>query len=708
MTQLQKAQDGFKSLNLPDHYKESALRFLEEWLTKDEYKEYVPQINHLIDSSNWNYLLDCFYQMIPFGTGGRRGEVGIGPNRINLETIRQSAQGHSQFLLKKYGEQAKSRGVVLSFDVRQLFPEFKVAKNYSTEIPNPVLGVSCRDLAYASLEVYTANGFKTYIFDSIRTTPELSFAIRELKTISGAMFSASHNPPEWNGIKVFDDKGGQLIPPQDEALVDEVAKNVTTINRITIDEGKQKGLVEIVGEQIDQKYFSVCGKLSKSEKRDINFVYTPLHGCGLTSVKPVLEGLGFKFVSCPKTSNPSGRFENVTFNIPNPEVVQSFETTLEFVKDKDFDVIVSSDPDADRAGVMAKHKNDWVYFNGNEIGAVLAQYAVSKARENGKQGGVIIKTDVTSNIISKICESNGVAIIGNLLVGYKYIGEEMNKLESEGKMDDFLFACEESHGFVSGNYIREKDSVLPIVWLLELAAELKEKGQTLVDYLNDIYSKYGFYRNYLTEIRLPGASGMEQIAEIQNGLRSKPPKEFGIFKVKSVEDWQERLPIVSETDRMSKNGVVFHFEPPSGYSSMRVTVRPSGTEPKIKMYFEIGTEPYDLNKSQEVRENTEKVLKELEKAFMICCYKYLGVDFPERGFLLFWQLPLQDKMHYFEIEEDLAQLKDENEMSVRREKMEKILDFLGSGAVEKVDSAFKEKYGQGLRSYLSLEEDKHS
>lgn len=699
---LNKAKTGFASLNLPDHYKKSALQFLTKWLTEEEYKDYVPQIKYLIDSEKWDFLLDCFHQIIPFGTGGRRGEVGIGPNRINLETIRQSAQGHAQFLIKKYGQDAKKRGVALAFDVRQFFPDLKVAQNYSQTIPNPVINISCRDMANASLEVYAANGIKTYIFDNIRTTPELSFTIRHLKTISGAIFSASHNPPEWNGIKVFDEFGGQLIPPEDELLVEEVASNVNEIKKKSFEGALKQGLAEIINPSVDTAYYQVCADLSASDKRDVNFVYTPLHGCGLTSVKPVLEKLKFKFVACPKTSNPSGHFENITFNIPNPEVVQSFDATLKYVEDKNFDLIVSSDPDADRTGVMVKHKSNWVYFNGNEIGAVLAQYAVIKAKEKGKKGGVMIKSDVTTNVVSRICEANGVEIIGNLLVGYKYIGEELNKLEKIGRIDEFLFACEESHGFSSGNYIREKDSVLAIMWLLELAAEVKPHGQSLVDYLNDIYSKYGYYRNYLTEVRLPGAQGMEQIIQIQSGLRSSPPQSFGEFKVKSVEDWLDRLPIISETDKISKNGIVFHFSPPDGFSSMRVTVRPSGTEPKIKMYFEIGTLPYALENSDEVRQKTEIVLKKLEKSFMVQCYKYLGIDFPDRGFLLFWQLPLKDKMHYFEIEPEIASLKDETNLETRKDKLAKLLDFLGAGAIEKVDGAFKEKYGQKINEFLSL------
>lgn len=692
---LEKAKAGFASVHVGDEYKEKALTFLERWLTDAQFSEYVPQLEHIIEKGYGDYLLDCFYQVIPFGTGGRRGEVGIGPNRINPWTIQSSAQGHTQYLLKKHGEEAKSRGVVLAFDVREFFTN----TYFNDDLPNPVRNLNCKDLAVAAAEVYAANGVRVHIFDGFRTTPELSFAIRHLHAVAGDMFSASHNPPEHNGKKVYDETGGQLIPPHDEELVEEVTGNVREIRRIPYEDARKQGLVSVINKTVDDAYLDAASAITLSDARGVNIVYTPLHGCGSTSVLKVLERLGFSVHLDPETGNPSGKFEHITFNIPNPEVVQSFDTPLKYAKEIGADIILNSDPDADRIGVMVNHRGKWKFINGNEIAGILVEYVIGKRKGKIKGKGNVIKTDVTTNLMTKICEQNDIEIIGNLLVGYKYIAAEMNRLESEGKIDDHLMSCEESHGYLAGNYVRDKDAVVPAVWLSELASELKSEGRTLVDYLNEVYAKYGYFRNYLAEVRLPGAEGMSQIQQIQNVLRSAPPSSFGKYMVERVEDWQNRLPIVSETDRVSKNALVFHFKPMEGTISMRVTVRPSGTEPKVKMYYEIGSLPFDPKRTEIVKDEIEELLKDLEKSFMIEAYKSIGVDFPERGFLLFWQLPLRDKLRYFEIEDQIAALRG-NERKER--KLKELLEFLGSDPTQKVNDAFKEKYGKTIEEYLEI------
>ena len=694
---IKKTEDGFATVKVGGSYKTNALQFLRQWLTDTQYADYVPQLEYLISAGHWDYLLDCFYQVIPFGTGGRRGEVGIGPNRINTWTIQSSAQGHSQFLLKKYGEDARKRGVVLTFDVRQ----FLGNKFLSPMIPSPIMNLTGKDLSKAAAEVYAANGIKVYFFETFRTTPELSFAIRHLSCVAGDMFSASHNPPEHNGKKVYDEFGGQLIPPHDEELVDEVTKNVAKNLHLPFEDALVQGLITIVGEEVDNAYIDTCIKLSLSSERDLDIVYTPLHGCGSTSVLRVLTKLGFTVQSDPATMNPSGKFEHVTFNIPNPEVIQSFDSTLTFAKSTKADIILNSDPDADRIGIMVKHKNEWKFINGNEIGGILTRYVIEKRKGSLKGKGVIIKTDVTTNLITSICAKNDVEVIGNLLVGFKFIGEEMNKLEKAGRIENFLMGCEESHGYIAGNYVRDKDAVVAAIWLSELAAELKKQHKTLIDYLEETYSLYGYFRNYLTEIRLPGAEGMSQIQQIQNGLREGKDQSFGEFEMESMEDWGDRKPYLSETDRVAKNGLVFRFKPVEGTTSIKVTVRPSGTEPKIKMYYEIGSQPFELNRVAEIRDAMEILLKKLEKSFMKVCYKCVGVDFPDRGFLLFWQLPLNDKMHYFEIEEQLASIKDLPQ-DKKQEAFEKIVAFLGSDPIQKFDGAFKEKYGSSYVEYTGL------
>lgn len=695
---LATAKDGFTTLKVSDKFKERALENLERWLTDGQFESYWPQIKHLIEAEHWDYVLDSFYQVIPFGTGGRRGEVGIGPNRINQWTINSSAQGHSQYLLKQYGDEAKKRGVVLCWDVRV----FVGNQYFDDSLPNPVKNLDGKKLASAAAEVYAANGIKVYMFDGIRTTPELSFAVRYLKAVSGDVFSASHNPPWHNGKKVYDEFGGQLIPPDDEALVKEVTEQVKEIKTMAFEKAEDEGLIEILGDDVDDAYVEAANAVSLSENRDIKIAFTPLHGCASTSVLKCLEKLGFKVELDPETSNPSGRFEHVTFNIPNPEVIQSFDTPLKFAKKIDADILLNADPDADRIGVMVKHKGEWVFMNGNEIAAVLANYVTLKRKKSLKGKGVMIKTAVTTNVIREICVKNGFEIIGELLVGYKYIGEEMNTLEKAGRMDDFLFGAEESHGYIAGNYVRDKDATIAAIWLGELAAELKKDGKTLIDNLNEVYAEYGYFGNYLTEIRMPGAEGASMIAQIMDGLRNNPPMKYGQFEVASTEDYQKRLPIVSETDRVSKNVLAFHFKPVEGTISIKVTVRPSGTEPKSKMYIEIGSEPFAVEKGEEIRRHVTGLIKELEKEFMKASYKIIGIDFPDRGFLLFWQLPLNDKLKYFEVEPEIVKLKEVEDKALRKTRLDELMKFLGADPVAKVDEAFKAEHGKGVMEYLDL------
>jgi phosphoglucomutase/phosphomannomutase len=506
-TFLQQARAGFNTLDVSAKHRDEALIWLEIWLTDDVFREYVEQIQYLIEAQKWDLLLDAFYQVIPFGTGGRRGLVGIGPNRINPWTIQASAQGHSQYLIKQYGEEAKKRGVVLSYDVRK----YTQRGVYDDSLPNPIMNLDGPRLAIAAAAVYAANGIKVYLFGSARSTPELSFAIRHLNAVSGDMFSASHNLPTDNGKKVYDEYGGQLIPPYDQILVDEVSQNVEEIKTVDFDRAKGKGLIEYIGEKVDAAFLEAVCNVSLSKDRGVRVSYSPLHGTGLTSIYPALKELGFDVVLDPQTQKPSGTFENVTFNIPNPEVVESFDTSLPFAEKINADIIISSDPDADRIGVVARHNNSFAFLNGNEIGILLTHYAISKYKAKGllSKESTVIKTGVTTSLIADIAKENDVLCIGDLLVGFKYIGAEMNKLEKNNKIQGFVIGTEESHGILTGDYCRDKDAAGAAVWISELAAELKKAGKTLVDCLDEIYSRHGYCHNHLTEIRLLGAKGME-------------------------------------------------------------------------------------------------------------------------------------------------------------------------------------------------------
>ena len=699
---LKRAKDGFATLTVSQKYADSALKWLETWITKEAFKDYVPQIEYLIESEKWDFLLDSFYQVIPFGTGGRRGLVGIGPNRINPWTIQSSAQGHSQYLIKQFGEQAKSRGVVLTFDVRK----YTQQGVYDETLPNPIMNLDGLQLATAAAAVYTANDIKVYMFETARSTPELSYAIRHLKAISGDMFSASHNLPTDNGKKVYDQYGGQLIPPDDQNLVDEVTGNVDQIKILEIDQARSKGLIEIVAQKLDDDYHEAACAVSLSKERNIKIVFSPLHGTGLTSVYPVLKKLDFDVSLDPQTKNLSGAFENVMFNIPNPEVIESFGASLPFATEMDADILISTDPDADRIGVMANHNGAWQFLTGNEIGIILTNYAISKYAANGRlnQNSILIKTDVTTSLMEKIARQNGVQCIGDLLVGFKYIGDIMNRIEAEGKIDDFILGAEESHGYLTGNYARDKDAACAAIWISELAAELKINNKTLLDNLNEIYSAYGYCHNYLTEIRLLGAKGMEQIGQIMDHLRDTTIDAFGDFTVDQRYDrWQgQPQPHLSKTDTSARNIIVFNLKNLPDTSSIRVTARPSGTEPKIKMYFEIVGNPCSIDQLEDEKQKIADTRLRLEKTFMQYCYKLLDVDFPERGFLLFWQLPLADKLKYFEIEEDIVKLKNIFAAEDRKRQLDQLLRFLGANPVEKIDKAFREKYGTGILEYLGL------
>jgi len=699
---IAKAKDGFDTLDVSEMYISSALKWLDLWLTDEAFADYVAQIQYLIDEAKWNFLLDSFYQVIPFGTGGRRGLVGIGPNRINTWTIQASAQGHSQYLIKAFGEDARQRGVVLTYDVRK----YTQKGIYDDSLPNPVMDLDGRQLAVAAAEVYAANDIKTYMYDAVRSTPQLSFTIRHLNAVSGDMFSASHNLPTDNGKKVYDQYGGQLIPPDDQNLVDEVTRNVKEIKKTDFDNARAKGLVEYIGEEVDEAYYDAVCQVSLSEERELKIVYSPLHGTGLTSAYPVFKKLGFDATLDPATSNLSGEFENVTFNIPNPEVVESFDPSLPFAKELNADILINTDPDADRIGVMLKHDGSWKFLSGNEIGIILTNYAISKYKSKGRLNpdNVIIKTDVTTSLIQKIAEENKIRCIGDLLVGFKYIGDLMNKIESQNKIEHFILGTEESHGYLIGNYARDKDAACAAVWICEHAAELKKNKKTLLDDLAEIYAGYGYCHNYLTEIRLLGAKGMEQILYIMNHLRDTQIDAFGEFKVRKKIDRRdgEPQPHLSRTDSSARNVLIYHMDNRPEITAMRVTVRPSGTEPKIKMYFEVFGHPFKLENLDSEKKRVIDIREDLEKTFMQYCYKLLDVDFPDRGFLLFWQLPLDSKLKYFEIEEDITRLKSISDDQERKKELFKLLEFLGANPIEKVNNAFRAKYQVGIREYLEL------
>ncbi|MFA5024937.1 MAG: phospho-sugar mutase [Candidatus Shapirobacteria bacterium] len=698
---LSQIKDGFNSLGVDQQYKDSALVHVERWLTEPEFADFVPQIEYLVENAKWDMILDCFYQIIPFGTGGRRGLVGIGPNRINTWTIQASAQGHSQYLISKYGDSAKNRGVVIAYDVREYLKEGE----YDNSRLNPVYELNCKMLAQQAAVVYAANGLTVWLFDGFATTPELSFSVRHLKAVAGDMVSASHNPPEYNGKKVVDETGGQLIPPHDQELVDVVVNQVKEIKKIDFDIAKSTGLIKEVPLETRQAYLEAAASTSISDYRGVKILYSPFHGTSFTSVPVVLKSLGFDVTVDETSGKPDPKFSSITFNIPNPEVEESYLNLTAPAEKIGADIIMVADPDGDRVGLMSKEKEGWHFFNGNEIYVLIVSHMLEEMKKksvlNSKK--VIIKTLVTTNLISVLAKEYGVEIIGNLLVGIKYIGSEINKLEQAGRIQDFLIGGEESHGSLAGNYLRDKDSCVPGILLAELASKLKLEHKTLKEYLDDIYLKFGYFRNYLTEIRLPGAEGMTEMAKIQQKLRTEPPKSFGNYLVESVKDEWSGSPFLSETDKVSRNVLTFNLKPTDDMTnSIIVTVRPSGTEPKTKMYIEIGRKSLGNGDINMEKQKTDAIREDLEKSVIKYCYKLIGIDFPDRAFLLFWQLAAQEKMKYFDIEPQIEALKNTSDPEVRKTELNKLLKYFGSDPITKIDRAFKAKNQVGILEYLSL------
>lgn len=697
---LKAIEKGFTNLTLDYKYKKSALENIELWLTEEIYKEYIPQIEYLVEANKWDLLLDSFYQVIPFGTGGRRGLVGIGPNRINAITIEMSAMGHSKYLLKKYKEEAKSRGVVINFDVRQFLKEGV----YDDNRPNPVKNLSCKDLAIKAACVYAFNGIKVYMYDSYATTPELSYLVRLKNAVAGDMISASHNPPEYNGKKVIDETGGQLIPPFDEELVDIVVNEVNTINRMDYNEAITKGLIVKLNENDHKEYINAAAGNSISDYRGAKILFSPFHGTASTSVYPVLKKLGFDCVMDKDSSTFDPKFSSIMFNIPNPEVIEAYNNLIPNANNIYADIIITADPDGDRIGLMSKERDTWRFYNGNEIFSLVTSHLLFEYEKKNKlkKSNVIIKTTVTTNFIKALADNYGVNIDGEYLVGIKYIANAVNKLEKENRIDDFLIGGEESHGSFYGNYIRDKDTCCPAILISELASRLKAEGKTIGEYLDEQYDKYGYYVNYLTEIRLPGADGMSKMAKIQEHLRSVKPSSFGNYKVIEFHDYQSGEPFLSETDKVSRNVIRINFETNNEFRNLQVVIRPSGTEPKTKIYFEVGLYPNDNTILEIEKAKGKEIIDELEKLILKYCYKIIGIDFPDRGFLLFQQLDAINKMLYFKIEPQIEDLINEEDKIEREKKLFELLSFLGSNPIEKVDRAFKAKNNKGIKQYLNI------
>ena len=529
-----------------------------------------------------------FYMDLEFGTAGLRGVIGAGTNRMNIYTVRKATQGLANYICNVG---AQKKGVAIAYDSRRMSPEFA-------------------DEAALCL---AANGIKAYVFESLRPTPELSYAVRKLGCTAGINITASHNPPEYNGYKVYWEDGAQITPPHDTGIMDEVKKvtDYATVKTMTLEAAKEAGLYQVIGADIDDPYIAELKKLVLHQDcidavgADMKIDYTPLHGAGNIPVRRVLKELGFKNVYVvPEQELPDGNFPTVSY--PNPEAAEAFELGLALGKKVDADLILATDPDADRLGVYVKDSKTGEYHSltGNMSGCLIGDYVIGQRKAmNGSlpKDGAFIRSIVSTNMADAIAEHYGIALI-EVLTGFKFIGQKILEFEQTGK-GTYLFGMEESYGCLTGTYARDKDAIVASMTLCEAAAYYKTKNMTLWDAMLAMYEKYGYYKDDVTSITLKGIEGLAKIQEIMNTLRDNAPAEIGGYKVTAVRDYKKDTITDTATGAVKPTGLpssnVLYYEMTDG---AWVCVRPSGTEPKVKFYLGVkGTSLEDAEtKSEEL------------------------------------------------------------------------------------------------------------
>lgn len=541
----------------------------EEWLVNPYFDEATKAELKSIEKDE-NEIKERFYADLEFGTAGLRGIIGAGTNRMNIYTVRKATQGLANYICKQ-GKQAQ--GVAIAFDSRRMSPEFA-------------------DEAALCL---AANGIKAYVFESLRPTPELSYAVRKLGCIAGINITASHNPPEYNGYKVYWEDGAQITPPHDGGIMAEVkvVTDYNTVKTMPKADAKSAGLYETIGAAIDDSYIEELKKqvrhpeIIRKVQKDISIVYTPLHGTGNIPARRVLKELGFENVYVvPEQELPDGEFPTVSY--PNPEAEEAFELALKLAKEKNADLVLATDPDADRLGVYVKDSKsgEYITLTGNMSGCLLAEYEISqiKALKGLPEDGALIKTIVTTNMADAIAKYYDVKLI-EVLTGFKYIGQQILGFEQSGK-GEYLFGFEESYGCLIGTHARDKDAIVATMALCEAAAYYKTQGKTLWDVMLDMYERYGYYKDEVKSVTLKGIEGLQKIQDIMNSLREDTPAEMGDYKVLSARDYKADTIKNMETGEVRPTGLpssnVLYYDLSD---DAWLCVRPSGTEPKIKFYY---------------------------------------------------------------------------------------------------------------------------
>lgn len=550
---------------LRDHLSEASVENIMKWLSEPLYSEYHAELETMIKNEQWQQLEDAFFKVVEFGTGGRRGTTGVGSNRINKVTIGESAQALCAYA-KSFDEDAPEKGIVIACDTRLSSPE----------------------LSRYTAQVCAANGFKTYIFESFRSTPELSFAVRHLGCAGGIVISASHNPPADNGFKAYWSDGGQLVAPHDRGVL-ELGAQITEIFTVDFDEAQQSGRINIIGNEVDEAYVASAAAESVGEHRDVSIVYSPLHGAGLTNVLPVLRAAGFtNIIEVKEQMVPDGNFPTIENGKPNPEERAANDHAVALLMNENADIAITNDPDADRIGVIVRQGETPVYLNGNQSAALATDYALRKLQAAGAltTKHYVAKTIVTTDLINALAKQYDVTVYDNMLIGFKYIGELIKN--KEGTDEVYVIGGEESYGLLKGVYARDKDGASGALTLAEYAAELKASGLTLYDRLLELFQQHGMYLERLDTIMYPGANGFTAMRNMMAELRSRPPLTVAGEAVTAVLDYStlERRELssgeVSPIDCVVGDVVVLEF----GDQRRRITVRPSGTESKIKFYVQ--------------------------------------------------------------------------------------------------------------------------
>ena len=557
----------------------------EQWIANPYFDEATKEELKSI-AEDENEIKERFYMDLEFGTAGLRGIIGAGTNRMNIYVVRRATQGLANYIAKV---DKKSQGVAIAYDSRHMSPEF----------------------AQEAALCLTANGIKAYIFETLRPTPELSFAVRHLGCVAGINVTASHNPPEYNGYKVYWEDGAQITPPHDSGIMGEV-KAISDWNTVkTMDkaEAEKAGLFEVIGKEVDDAYMAELKKqvihmdAIQAEGKNLKIVYTPLHGTGNIPARRILKELGFENVYVVKEQElPDGDFPTVSY--PNPEAAEAFELGLKLAKEVDADLVLATDPDADRLGVRVKDKNgEYHDLTGNMSGCLLANYEISQRKAvNGSlpEDGALIKTIVTTNLADAIAKGYGVKLI-EVLTGFKFIGQQILGFEKSGK-GSYLFGFEESYGCLIGTYARDKDAIVATMALCEAAAYYKTQGKTLWDAMIEMYEQFGYYKDDIKAVTMKGIEGLQKIQDIMNSLRQNPPAEFAGHKVVAVRDYKADTIKNLETGEVTPTGLpnsnVLYYELTN---DAWVCVRPSGTEPKVKFYYGVkGTSLADADEKSAV------------------------------------------------------------------------------------------------------------